>query len=40
VKDTEIELPGQVDLSAHPTGIYFIRIESGERSWFEKLIKE
>jgi hypothetical protein len=38
--ETDIELPGQVDLSAHPTGIYFIRIESGERSWLEKVVKE
>jgi hypothetical protein len=40
IKDTEIELPCQVDLSAHPTGIYFIRIENGERSWLEKVIKD
>lgn len=40
IKDTAIELPGQVDLSGYANGIYFIRITSGERSWLEKVVKE
>lgn len=40
IKETAIELPGQVDLSGFAGGIYFIRIENGERSWMEKVVRE
>ena len=40
IKDTAIELPGQVDLSGYANGIYFIRIANGERSWVEKVVRE
>jgi len=40
IKETAIELPGQVDLSGYANGIYFIRIANGERSWLEKVVKE
>jgi hypothetical protein len=35
-----IQLPGQVDLSAYSSGIYFINIEMEGQRWFKKLIKE
>ena len=40
IKETAIELPGQVDLSGYANGIYFIRIANGERSWVEKVVRE
>ena len=40
IKETAIELPGQVDLSGYANGIYFIRIEIGERSWMERVVRE
>jgi len=40
IKDTAIELPGQVDLSGYANGIYFLRIANGERSWLERVVKE
>jgi len=33
-----MNLPAKVDLSAHPKGIYFIRVETANSMFFEKLI--
>jgi hypothetical protein len=34
----ELNLPAKVDLSTQPKGIYFIRIESDNSVFFEKLV--
>jgi len=38
ILDSEFTLPGKLDLSGKPDGIYFIRIESEKGVFFEKLI--
>jgi len=34
----ELNLPARVDLSTQPGGIYFVRIETGNNVFFEKLV--
>jgi PKD repeat protein len=33
------KLPAEIDLSGHPKGVYFVKIETGEGVHFEKLIR-
>jgi hypothetical protein len=35
-----VQLPGQVNLSEFSPGIYFIKVQQGERSWLKRVIKK
>jgi hypothetical protein len=38
--EIDIQLPGQVNLSEFSPGIYFIKVQQGERSWLKRVIKK
>lgn len=38
VKQLTSTLPAEIDLSGHPKGVYFVRIDTGERIYHEKVV--
>jgi hypothetical protein len=35
-----VQLPGEFDLSGFSPGIYFVKVQQGDRSWLKRVIKK